>query len=381
MGIYAAGFVGYGNVTPTYMFVNKYGSDGRQVWSQHFGQPYLSDILDVAAGSDGVYAADYITSSPTNKSSFVTKFDFNGNQLWTSQFFQNSFSAAMSVSASSTSVYVGGYNGSQYFVKDYYLNGSLAWTRLFGNNNFRLSLLDGLNGVYLVSADTVFSGLVQEYDSTWALSWTHTCSCLLMGITSDGSNIYVFGTNQIAFGNPPVGFLTKYNPAGNMLWTQELDQPRGPTISTGVKEVRASADSSGVYVTETTGDGRGTVMKYDATGNHVWSFQWPWGTGKGFLTKADVIAVQQESIYVGGDLSTDVQTGVSDTVFIANVSESRSLVLFGINPPFSFFLLGLMATAAVISVFWLRRSWKKIRRPPNASSVYRSHNIPTDISR
>jgi hypothetical protein len=381
MGIYAAGFVGYSNVTPTYMFLNKYGFDGRQAWTQHFGQPYLSDILDVAAGSDGVYAAGYLASSSTNKSSFVTKFDFNGNQLWTSQFFQNSLSAAMSVSASSTGVYVGGYNGSQYFVKDYYLNGSLAWTRLFGNNNFRLSVLDELTGVYLVSADTVFSGLVQEYDSTWALSWTHTCSCLPMGITSDGTDVYVFGTNQIAFGNPPVAFLTKYNPAGSMLWTKELDQPGGPTISTGVNEVRASADSSGIYLTETTGDGRGTVMKYDASGNHVWSLQLPRGSGKGFLTKADVIAVQQESIYVGGDLSTNVPTGVSDTAFIAGISESSSLVLFGINPPFSFLLVGLMVAAAAVSIFWLRRSWKKIRGPLSASSVYRSHDIPTDITR
>jgi hypothetical protein len=166
-----------------------------------------------------------------------------------------------------------------------------------------------------------------------------------------------------------------------MQWTRQLDQPGGPTISSGVNEVRASADSSGIYLTETTGDGRGTMMKYDASGNHVWSLQLPWGTGKGFLTKADVIAVQRESIYVGGDLMTDVPTGVSDTVFIANVSESSSLVLFGINPPFSFFLLGLMVAAAAVSVFWLRRSWKKIRRPPSASSVYRSHNIPTDICR
>jgi hypothetical protein len=379
-GIYAVGIVGYGNVTPTYMFVSKYGFDGRQVWTQHFGQPYLSDILDVAAGSDGVYAAGYLATSSTNKSSFVTKYDFNGNHVWTSQFFQNSFSSATSVSASSTSVYVGGYNGSESFVKNYYLNGSLALTKLIGNSYFRFSVLDGFNGVYVVSGDLPFSGLVQEYDSRWTLQWTQTCSCLPMGITSDGSDVYVFGTNQMVFGTPPVGFLTKYNPNGDMQWTRQLDQPGGPTISTGVNEVRASADSSGIYLTETNGDGRGTVMKYDASGNHIWSLQLPWGTGTGGITPADVITVRQQSIYVGGTLRINGPTGVSDTAFVARISESSSLVLFGINPPFSFLLVGLMAAAAAVSIFWLRRSWKKIRRPPSASSIYRSHNIPTDIS-
>jgi hypothetical protein len=203
-----------------------------------------------------------------------------------------------------------------------------------------------------------------------------------MGIVGDGNALYVFGRVQAASLIPPDGFLTKYDVNGNQLWTTKFTPPAGPSALPGVREVRGSADSSGVYLAETTGDGRGIVMRYDSDGGRDWSLQLPWTTGLASSpSPGDAITTQQTSVYVGGDLSNNVpiSTGFSNTAFISAISKSSSLVFFGVNPPFSFGLLGLLITAAVVSIVWFRKRLKSKIRPASAVSSHRLKKIPTDL--
>jgi len=381
-GVYAAGYVGYSNVTPTYLFVNRYGIDGHQVWSRHFGDPYLSQVSSLSVGTDGVYVAGYLSFSSASASSFVAKYDFSGNQLWNSSFFPNRTSSASSVSSSTSGVYVAGYNGSQYFVKNYDLSGGLSWTRFLGSNQNRISVLAGSSKFYVAYDNETGGyfvndvGLVQEYGSSSTPDWTRLCSCEPMGITGGGTDLYVFGLalNSISV---PVGFLTKYDLDGNQLWTTQFNPPSSSLAVTGVAEVRASVDSSGIYVTTTTGDDRGIVLKYDGNGKNVWSLQLPWMTA-GSLRTADVISVEHGEVFVAGDLR-HAATATGHSAFLAAISQSSSLVLFGINPPFSFALLALLVVVAIVSPIWLRKYWKRRIQRAIADKDNRLKNIPADF--
>lgn len=235
----------------------------------------------------------------------------------------------MSVSSSAKNVYVAGRNGSQCVVQSYYPNGSLVWTRLFGSNPGRISVLAGSNGFYVTYDHATGTGLLQDYDSSGTLQRTRSCSCEPMGITGDGTALYVFGTIQAASLVPPDSFLTKYDLNGNQLWTTNFTPPIGPAALPGVREVRGSADSSGVYLVETTGDGRGIVVKYDSAGGPDWSLQLPWIISIGY-SPSEVITVQQSTVSVGGGMRTNAPpSGYTETAFVTAISKSSSLVFFG----------------------------------------------------
>jgi hypothetical protein len=380
-GIYATGFVGYigfPNATSAYLFVSRYNLNGQEVWSQHFGDPYLSSISGVGVGTDGVYIVGELWVSPVNQSSFVIKYDLNGNQVWNRKF-ENASIGSRTISVTTTGVYVGGVNGTRYFVEDYDSNGSLVWTDLFGNNTGSISIFASLNGIYVASFDTPGSAtgnsLVEKYGLNGILEWTQACSCVTANsgstISADSTGIYAVGTVQ-SRGGTFDGLLAKYDFIGNRLWTTSFNAPG----FNSVQQVEVSADSSGIYLATTTTDLRGIVMKYDGNSNRVWSVQLPWTTGTGLLTRGDAIALGDAGVYVGGDSRTSTPYNVG---FVAQISKSSSLVFFGTNPPYSFGLVGLLAAVVATSILWLKRRQKKRFRAPAARASYHSQKVPTDM--
>jgi hypothetical protein len=361
-GLYAAGFVGYRNGTPTYLFLGKYDFSGQEVWNRHFDNPYLSGVLDLSVGP----AAVYIVGS-SNGTSYVKSYDFDGNRVWNNQFGNWS---ATSVSVSSpTNMYLGGDNKTSYFVRNYYTNGTLLWSRPFGSDATGVRgdarVESDLDGVYVAT-----TGAIRKFGVDGNLLWNRTCTCDNVRLTRDSTGIYLAATRP----NGPLsleGFLTKYDHVGNQLWSVGFSAPGFSSVG----RVDAAADSSGVYFTPTTIKGEGLVLKFDPSGNKVWSFQLPWITGSGVVQRNNV-AVQGDGVYVGGEIYHSLQYNA----FIAEVSKSSSLIFFGANPPFSFVVLGLLVAAAILSIFWFRKRWSKFRRPPGPGGLQRSHRIPTDMS-
>src|SRR5207249_10031171 len=90
----------------------------------------------------------------------------------------------------------------------------------------------------------------------------------------------------------------------------------------------------------------GSVIRDDGRGDRVWCLSMP----------AKAIAVGREVLYVGGSLN-----GYNG--FVASVSESSSLILFGVGPPFSFVIAALLVSAVLSSVLWLGKGWRKKPRP------------------
>ncbi len=147
--------------------------------------------------------------------------------------------------------------------------------------------------------------------------------------------------------------------AATVLWTSQFGTPgpdAGPFVQNGITAM--STDSSGVYTAGFVGylasGGSSSypfVSKYDFTGRQVWTQHF----GKPDSGGIAGISVGRNGVYVGG---------TNGYAFIEELSQSSSLILFGVNPPFSFGLAALLGGLVVTSLLWLRRRWRKKMRPP-----------------
>ncbi len=132
-------------------------------------------------------------------------------------------------------------------------------------------------------------------------------------VAADSSGVYMAGITYKALpgltkispsGSQPDGFVRKYDPAGNELWTQEF-----AVVGKGGLAVNGIAvDSTGVYVAAKTGGGSrygigtgilGVVYKFDPDGNLLWTNQ---TTISKMLTaeSATGIALNGGAVYVVG---------------------------------------------------------------------------------
>ena len=354
--------------------MNRYDLNGQQLWSRDFDNPYLSYIYGMAVGRVGVYIAGF-----ANTSSFIRGYDLNGNQLWIRQFGSLlSLNAVTGVSAGLVGLYAVGYDNRTNFVRNYDFGGSLVWALLFGKGPDDVNVFTIADGVYVTSYETLGtptetgSSRVQKYELNGTLDWTRTCSCGTSGITGDSTGVYAVGTTQTADGTSD-GFLAKYDANGNQLWTQSFSPP-GLSSFAGL---RASADSSGIYLATTTSDGRSIVMKYDENGTHLWSVQLPLTNGNaGNKTPGDAISVADEAVYVGGVMTT---ASSNELAFVALVAKSSSLVFFGVNPPLSFVLVVLSAVLSVICILWFRSRWRKRLLAHVTGGSHPQQGIPSDM--
>jgi len=359
-GIYAAGFVGSHNAIPTYLFLNKYDVNGHEIWTQHFDNSSLSQVSDIAVGTIGIYVVGI-----SNLSSYIREYDLSGSLIWNDMLGNWS---ARSVSVSSTGLYVSGGNGTTAIVRKYDPSGSLVWTRLpFNFSLYNVYVYSSPEGVYVAGA-----GIVQKYELNGTSQWTGTCSCLVTGITGDSSSVYIAGTIPTGLGLFR-GYLARYGSSGNMLWARDFSAPGLNSVT----EVKIAADSSGVYLAETTSEPAGIVMNYDLNGNLIWSMKLPWATGLGYAP-SDVIALNDSVLYVAGDLPN--YNANSGDAFVTVLGKSSSLIFFGLNPPVSFGVLGALITAVAVCLLWLRWRWMKTRRPPRIDAKIHSQKIPSDIS-
>ena len=359
-GVYAAGYSGFSfsdpgvsNVNSTYPFVNKYDFNGHQVWSQHIAGP-IPPWMDASVGTDGLYVAGGQFFLANANSSFVRKYDISGNEVWNIQFGNWS---ATSISVSPSGVYVGGDNRTAYVVDGYSLSGTLLWTRLFGTGAGNIYVRSSPDGVYVVAED----GSLQEFGLDGTLTWARSCSCDVTGLSGESAYFYIVGDAPTSKGTYD-GFLSKYDSSGDQIWTKSFSAPGFNSI----RKVKAAADSSGIYLTATGAGIGGIAMKFDSNGNMMWSVQLPLDTGFG-IAWSDAIALGDSAAYIGGSSGSDRV----NLAFLTILEKASSLIFFGLNPPFSFVLAGLLVAGSALSILWFRRQRLKKRRIPGARGIYR----------
>lgn len=266
-------------------FVGKYDAAGTLMWMRQLGTSANDEAYGVSAdGVGNVYISGYtggnLDGINAGNDAFVSKYDAAGNLLWTRQSGMNGSDGSNGVSADGLgNVYISGYSAAgldgDAFISKYDAAGTLLWTRLLGNRGFDESLgvsADGLGNIYISGNAAANLGgtsaggtdaFVAKYDATGTLLWIRQLGTSAndegFGVSADGlGNVYLSGRTRGSLGGTNAGladaFISKFNAAGTLLWTQQL----GTSGWDG--SLAVSADGMGnVYFSGGTEGSMGTV--------------------------------------------------------------------------------------------------------------------------
>jgi hypothetical protein len=337
---YTLGSLGAANAGGWDAVVVKYDEAGSQQWTRQLGTS--QDDWSYSVSADGL-GAIYISGetrgsldSPNagNNDAFVAKYDATGNLQWTRQVGSSASDVGNGIAADHLgNVFITGYTSGSLsgpnagnndaFVAKYDAAGNLQWTRQLGTSASDVSngvSADGLGYVYITGSTAGSIGgpsagsndaFVAKYDAAGNLQWTRQLGSSAIdvsnGVLADSLGyVYISGNTQGSLGGPNAGsddaFVSKYDAAGNLLWTRQLGTAELD------RSMRVSADGLGnAYITGFTGgnlDGSNAgafdafVAKYDAPGNLQWTKQL--GTAGDDWSRG-VSADDAGNVYTSGD--------------------------------------------------------------------------------
>ncbi|MFW6132913.1 MAG: SBBP repeat-containing protein [Planctomycetota bacterium] len=251
------------------------------LWTRQVGTAELDKGVGAAVDSDGnAYLAGFTDGDlvGTNQGSwdgFVAKYDGDGTSQWSRQFGTDAFDEIRSISVAGEAVYITGgtegdldgqVGGEDAFVIKYDTDGAEQWTRQFGSDNWDVA--------QSVAADSNGNAYVT-------------------GITSGD----LAGTNS---GLDDV-FLVKYDADGNESWRRQLgtsETERGVSVAVDAEgSAFVVGRTRGVLGDSSEGEADAFLVKYDASGNHLWTRQF--GTDE--FDESLAASVDGEgNVYTGG---------------------------------------------------------------------------------
>lgn len=286
--------------------------DVNSPWIRQFGTPYFDTGYGVAVDGYGdVYVAGHFGANgslltSTTDDAYVRKYDAAGNDKWTSIRSTSWQEIHLGVDADAQgNVYTAGltyqsYNsttGDDAFVSKYNVNGALEWTHASGaiyDDVARAVSADGLGNVYVTGYKRQGYGIgdvnayLSKYDEMGVLKWTQQLGTSLedfgTSVSADATgSVFIVGHTRGNLSGVNAGnrdaFVSKYDDAGNLLWTRQLGTSNdefaygvavdgvGNAFITG--ETRGSLGAPNPSV----GSGDAFVAKYNAVGEHLWTSQ------------------------------------------------------------------------------------------------------------
>lgn len=258
------------------VFIAKYDATGNQEWVRQLGTGTSDRSHSVSADTQGnVFISGYThgnmgAANAGDRDAFVSKYDATGNWQWTRQLGTSSedFSWRTSTDGQGNVYMTGWTSGSlgamnagsdDAFLAKYDADGNLQWTRQFGSSESdrgRGVSADGLGNVFVsgwtfgslggsnAGSDDAF---LAKYDSAGSLLWTQQFGTSGSDVSSDlmadgEGNVYVLGQSAAGLNEgsgATSAFVRKYDSAGALLWTQQLESLVSP-LRAGV-----SADGRG----------------------------------------------------------------------------------------------------------------------------------------
>jgi hypothetical protein len=357
-GVYVEGYVNSSGTFgdgPGNLFLSKYDPDGGIIWTRTIGDTNDSYINGMSVGMDGIYLSG---GNLTSRS--VQKYDLTGNRLWERKL-DIPNAEINAITSAPTNTYIAGTVGYQpipqgvewtaLFVREYDDAGSVLWTNTFNNSTY-----SGITGLYASGSGVCIIGynlvgmpprngeFFAKYDQSGHLTWNQQLSERASGISGDPTGIYLSGAS-----------LRKYDFSGNLVWQTQIDSPDSSKVSGSW----TSADSSGVFVSAMTYLGHTFIAKYELSGSKDWSFGLS-PTGEDFWSHGPYrLTAGFGGLYIAGAIGGYYGHGA----LVEEVSSSSSLVVFGVNPPLSFVILGGPIGVSVASLLFFRRLRRGRVRP------------------
>jgi hypothetical protein len=244
------------------------------------------------------------------------------------------------------------------FVRDYDTAGNLVWTSQYSNSTVVFSsVYASVSGIFILYAAISRTQNLGPFLMKYSLGGSEIWSDLVPsggGISGDSTGVYIAGSS-----------LYKYDFNGNREWATQINSPDDSAI-TGDE---VSVDSSGVFVSASTYRGNSYLFKYDLSGGQIWTLGLPPSReDSDSAAQAYRLAGGPDGVYVAGS----VVSGGSPWAMIERLSPDASLIFFGLNPPWSFILLGGLISVGVAGIYYFRRIQLQQRRPQRVGSAARS---------
>lgn len=360
-------------------FLKHYDQTGHPVWTRTLGNSSESgndrtyNWPAISVGADGVYFTAVV-----NDTTHIRKYDFSGNLLWAIPV-PHSNSTKVLISAGNGGLYVAGTaqhtNPSGLFLEKYDSSGTQIWSHAFGNSSGEVmaiyaepsgihtagwveqslpgQILRGTRDGFMVTYD--FNGNQIKMDEFGSVDRVD----LATSVSGDKTAVYVAGQTY----SYSSGFIRKYSLDGSLTRTVTFEPP---STAVAVFGTSISSDATGIYILATSRENQ-FVTKFDFNLSQVWSFILPHGVRAGQLSAAG-----SNGFYIAGvtgiALPGQRASGNPDA-FVWEFSQYASLVLFGINPPYSFMVIATIPIAISLLVLRERRWRKRLQTSPRTPGI------------
>ena len=300
-------------------FLRKYDSDGNELWTRQFGLSYDAASSVAVDSSGNVYVAG---------DAFLRKYDSGGNELWTRQFGTSSFDAAYSVAVDNNgNIFVAGRSGNDdAFLCKYDADGNQKWLQQFGGLLVDIAYsvsVDGAGNAYVAGLmgqllptesgpQKDYDAFLRKYDSAGSVVWSRQIDGgwgidrAYSVVVDNAGNVYAAGeTTGVLPGQTSSGlgldaFLRKYDATGNELWTRQFgtaqsDSAYSVTIDSA-DHVYVAGATTGLFPGSAPSGGAFLRM-YDASGNDLWTRQYGIAAYSVVTGNSDSVS---DSVYVAG---------------------------------------------------------------------------------
>ncbi|GAH42330.1 unnamed protein product, partial [marine sediment metagenome] len=265
-----------------------------------FGNAYIGGITQGSLGGTSAGGVD----------NFLFKYDSDGNVLWSRQPGSTSSEYYGSVAVdSSGNAYLSGWTsgdlaadnagGWDVFLVKYNSDGNVLWSRQTGSaghDYVYAATVDALGNAYICGStkgDLAATNagyddvLLIKYNSAGDLLWSRQIGTPEVdegrGVAVDASgDVYVTGETSGNLARTRIGydddvFLLKYDPNGNLLWSRQTgtsEDDRGRSVAVDApNNPLVSGYTLGSLGGPHLGHSDAFVIKYDASGNVIWSQQ------------------------------------------------------------------------------------------------------------
>jgi uncharacterized delta-60 repeat protein len=280
------------------------------------GDPSVGWIRSFGTSSDtgravAVDSLDNVLATGESSGDMYTiKHDSNGKLLWTKSYSGVSGDRLRGIAVDSLDnvIVTGRSNGAYYTVK-YDSNGNHLWNRTGVSGRAWAVAVDSLDNVIVTGESSGRDIITIKYDSNGNLLWTQIYSGLgddfAYGVAVDSAdNVIVSGESDLDATGADDYVIIKYDSSGNLLWTRTSDGRGEEAWGVAVDSV------DNIIVTGYTQQGIDYLtIKYDSNGNKLWERTYEGGANDfGFhvaVDSADNIIVTGESYLAG---NTDYYT-------------------------------------------------------------------------